>query len=157
MATLRGARKESKPEIKSFLPSFNWTPGSTYPIPYPVKEDLDDGQDLSEDVRYNEEYVFLQSSYVNEVTGDKAGSNGGIISTTTSDRAEPMSTTGASSVQINGENAIRTNDIFWMNEKNTWGYLDYQDSEKNTITDEGKAADAIPAPEGIIGFISSFF
>jgi hypothetical protein len=157
MATLRGARGENPPKIMFTFPTFNWTPGSSYPIPYPIEQTLEDGKDLSEDVRYNEEWVFLQSSYVEEVTGDKAGSNGGVISTTTSDRAEPMATTGASSVQINGENAIRTGDIFWMNEKNTFGYLKYDESEKDAITDEGKVADAIPAPQGIIGFISSLF
>lgn len=157
MALLRGAREEGKPVVYSTIPSFNWTPGSPIPVPYPVRHDLESSVDLSEDVRYNKNWVFLLSSNTVSVTGDEAGTEGGVLSGTFTQKAEPLFSTGASSVHINGENAIRTGDIFWMNDKNTVGYLSYEESEKDTITDEGKVENAIPAPEGIIGFISSLF
>jgi len=53
MAINLGARKSDLPKVISSYPSWNWTPGSSYPVPYPVTYELSKSENVSEDVFYN--------------------------------------------------------------------------------------------------------
>jgi len=146
MAINLGARKSDLPMVVSSYPSWNWTPGSSNPVPYPVTYDLDESINVSEDVFYNGDNAFIMGSDSNKVTGDEAGKNGGVISATTTDKAEPREY--SSSVFVNRKKAVRCGDLFNMNAKNTQGTLIcVQPPLKGAITDSGKAAEATPAPD----------
>ena len=145
MAINLGARKSSLPRVVFLYPSWNWTPGSSYPVPYPVTYDLNVSIHVSEDVFYNGNNAFTLKSDSNKVTGDEAGKNGGVLSGTTTDKAEPIQY--STSVRVNGNKAVRCGDLFYMNAENTQGTLIcVQPPLKGAITDSGKAAEATPAP-----------
>jgi len=145
MAINLGARKSDLPIVVSSYPSWNWTPGNSYPVPYPVTYELNKSENVSEDVFYNGDNAFMMESDSSMVTGDEAGKNGGVISGTTSDKAEPID--HSSSVFVNGKEAVRCGDLFYMNAKNTQGTLIcVPPPPKGAITDSGKAAEATPAP-----------
>jgi len=146
MAMNLGARKSSLPRVIGNFPSFNWTPGVTPPVPYPVVYELDKSENISEDVFYNGANAFMMKSDSSHVTGDEAGKNGGVISGTVSDKAEPID--HSASVFINKREAVRCGDMFYMNNKNTTGTLVcVPPAPKGAITDSGKVAEAPEAPE----------
>lgn len=146
MALNIGARRSSLPKVISNYPSWNWTPGCSSPVPYPVTYDLKESVNISPDVYYNGDNAFIMKSDSNKVRGDEAGKNGGVLSGTTSAEAEPIE--HSDSVFVNGSQTIRCGDLFWMNHKNTQGTLVCAPPPpKGAITDSGKAPDAEPAPE----------
>lgn len=147
MATAFGARAQEKPIVKFIIPSFEWTKGSPYPIPYFVKYDLDDANNVSEDVFINGDPAFTSVSDTDKVKGDEAAlKTGGVLSATRGKAATPL--TYSPTVFINGNNAVRIEDYFYMNQKNTIGVLEWEEPpEKDKITDTGKSPEAEPAPE----------
>lgn len=146
MAINLGARKSDLPKVISSYPSWNWTPGCSNPVPYPMTYELSKSENVSGDVFYNGANAFMVKSDSSMVTGDEAGKNGGVISGTVSDKAEPID--HFSSVFVNGKEAVRCGDLFYMNSKNTQGMLVcVPPPPKGAITDSGKAPDAEPAPE----------
>jgi len=146
MAKNIGARASSLPKVISNYPSWNWTPGCSSPVPYPVTYDLDQSENVSSDVYYNGSPAFMMQSDSSHVTGDEAGKNGGVLSGTVSDKAEPIE--HSSSVRVNKRQAVRCGDLFYMNSKNTQGTLVCTPPPpKGAITDTGKIPDAPAAPE----------
>jgi len=146
MAMNLGARKSNLPKVISNYPSWNWTPGCSNPVPYPVTYDLNKSENVSTDVFYNGDNAFMMQSDSTHVTGDEAGKNGGVLSGTVSDKAEPIN--HSLSVFVDRKEAIRCGDLFYMNSKNTQGTLIcVPPPPKGAITDSGKAPDAQPAPE----------
>ena len=146
MADNLGARKDGLPYVIHKYFSFDFTPGSPYPIPYPVANMLSDSENVSENVFYNGNAAFKADSYVTHVWGDEAGVDGGMFSGTFTQKAEPISY--SMSVFVNGANAVRGYDPFYMNKKNTTGTLILiPPPAKGAITDTGKVAEAEAAPE----------
>ncbi len=146
MAINLGARKSNLPKVISSYPSWNWTPGCSSPVPYPVTYELNQSENVSENVYYNGHNAFMMQSDSSHVTGDAAGKNGGVISGTVSDKAEPIE--HSDSVHVNKKEAVRCGDLFYMNAKNTQGTLVcVPPPPKGAITDSGKAAQAQVAPE----------
>lgn len=137
MADNIGARRASFPRVVSDCPSWNWTPGCSSPIPYPVTYNLSQSANISPDVRYNSDNAFIMQSHSSGVRGDEAGSKGGVISGTTSAEAEPIE--HSYSVNVNHREAVRCFDKFYMNHKNTTGTLICMPPpQKGAITAKGK-------------------
>jgi len=146
MAVNLGARRSSLPVIISNYPSWNWTPGCSSPVPYPVTFKLNESENVSKNVFYNGKNAFIMKSDSSRVTGDEAGKNGGVISGTTSKEAEPIE--HSDSVLINKKEAVRCGDLFYMNHKNTQGTLVCAPPPaKGVISDSGKAVEIEPAME----------
>lgn len=146
MAINLGARKSNLPKVISSYPSWNWTPGCSSPVPYPVIHDLKISVNVSENVFYNGHNAFMRGSDSSKVKGDEAGKNGGVISGTFTAEAEAI--IYSDSVYVNGKQAVRCGDTFHMNSKNTQGTLVcVPPPPKGAITDSGKAAQAQAAPE----------
>ena len=73
------------------------------------------------------------------MTGDAAGSVGGIRSGTVSQKAEPIDS--SKSVYVNGRHVVRCGDKFYMNDENTMGTLVCSPPiVAPHITDSGKLA-----------------
>jgi len=141
MAVNIGARKSSMPRVVSSYPSWNWTPGCSSPVPYPVTYELSISQNVSPNVRYNGNYAFIMDSHSSKVEGDKAGKNGGVMSGTVSAEAEPIE--HSDSVKVNSRQAVRCGDRFYMNHKNTQGVLVCSAPPvKGMISDKGKIVTA---------------
>ena len=147
MAINIGARKSGVAKIISVTPSFNITPGFPLPVPYPVVYALSDALNVSPDVHFNKDKVFTLNSDSAKVTGDELGTKGGVLSQTYCGKAEPIG--HSASVYINGQNAVRCGDSFYMNNKNTIGTLIcVPPAPKGAITDSGKVSSAKAAPSG---------
>ncbi len=145
MAQNIGARKSSMPKVIGNLPSWNWTPFCCCPVPYPVSYNLSSSDIVSSNVFFNSNEAFMMRSHSNNVTGDEAGSNGGVISGTTSAKAEPIE--HSDSVYINHRKAVRCGDLFYMNNKNTTGTLVCSPPPpQGEITDRGRIPNAPTAP-----------
>ena len=141
MAINIGARRSSLPKVISQVPSFNFTPGSSLPVPYPVTYSLSISTSVSSNVRYNGSYAFMLNSDSTRVSGDEVGLKGGVISNTFGGKAEPIEF--SLSVFVNKHNAVRCGDLFYMNNKNTQGTLVcVAPPQKGAITDTGKASSA---------------
>ncbi len=145
MADNLGARASSMPIVISDFPSWNWTKGSSKPIPYPVTFNLSMSLEVSPNVFCNGSNAFVLASNTALVEGDKIGKIGGVISGTVSAMAEPIK--HSMSVRVNKKWAVRCGDLFNMNNKNTIGTLVCPPPpSKGDITDTGKVPSAQPAP-----------
>jgi len=148
MAINLGTRQEDIVTVVFFIPSFTWTKGVPLPVPYPiVKDTLERGQDVSDNVRYNKKWAYTKDSYTKKVYFDEPGlKEGGFFSLTRSKKTEP--TRYSDSVFVNGRNAVRGADVAYMNNKNTLGFhVIMPPTSKPDITDSGKVAEAEAAPE----------
>ena len=147
MAINFGNRKDSEYKVICLLPSFEWTKGIPLPVPYPVHCHLGESEDVSEDVFYNGDNSFTQISTTTYVEMDKPALDvgAGVISGTKEEEATPLQY--CDSVRVNGNGAVRAYHMFYMNKKNTIGILIKEPKIKAPITDTGKSADAIEAPE----------
>ena|GEM_PF-676115 len=111
----------------SLTPDVCWTPvGSTVvPVPYMITADLSDSLATSPNTRFNGQPVFLHDqSKVSQVTGDEAGTGGGVKSGTYKGIGEPIQ--GSSTVRANGKPVVRHGDPCKMNTGNTIGRVIYQ-------------------------------
>jgi len=145
MADNIGARQASCPRVICSSCSWNWTPGCSSPVPYLVTYDLSQSANISGDVCFNSDWAFMMQSHSSGVSGDEAGSRGGVISGTTSAEAEPIE--HSQSVNINCRKSVRCGDRFYMNHKNTQGTLVCAPPpKKGDITDTGKISGAKQAP-----------
>lgn len=110
---------------------------SVVPVPYPVQCTLSHSNRISRDVYFNGHKAFIMQSDTSYVSGDRAGSRGGVKSGTVSKEAEPIE--HSHSVNINCRKAVRCGDKFYMNAKNTTGYLTCSSAmEAPHINDKGK-------------------
>lgn len=78
-----GARKNSIFKAVCLLPNVCKTPmgPNMVPVPYPIIADLGNSIEVATTVRFNEDPVFLLSdSLITKVTGNEAGTGGGMKS-----------------------------------------------------------------------------
>ena len=124
-ARKEGSRDTAKGIIISVTPDVCLTPvgSSTPPIPYSIWAIQGDDANTAATVRMTQQRAHTMASVVTQCFGDEPGSAGGITSGTTGAACHPK--THSSSVRIQGEWAVRHNDEWWMNNRNTVGKLVY--------------------------------
>jgi len=146
MAKMLGTRQSSVIKVVFFVPSWTWTKGVPLPVPYPVfKKSLKAGTEVSDDVRYNKSWAYIKDSNTQRVYADEVGKMG-VLSGVVSKKSVPLDY--SESVFVDGKNAVRCGDMAWMNNKNTIGFhIGEPPVPKPAITDTGKAAEAMAAPE----------
>ncbi|XOB63285.1 PAAR-like domain-containing protein [Campylobacterota bacterium DY0563] len=156
MAKKFGARKCDQYIIVSVAPSVNKTPigSSVVPIPYPVSEEFIISEVVSPNVNFNSKKVFVKKSHSKQVTGDEAGTLGGIKSGTVSEKSEPLE--WSPSVRANKYNVVRKDDLHFMQGKNTIGRLTTKDKGSGvSVDDNGQIeGDTLP-PDLDIPFIDA--
>jgi len=96
------------------------TPPSNAPVPYMIMAKLDDALSVSPDVLYGGFPVVLaDASSIADVTGDEAGSGGGVKSGCKG--GEVKFTGGDARTFVNGKQVVRDGDPVTMNKGNTTG------------------------------------
>lgn len=111
-----GARKNSIFKAISLLPDVCKTPmgASMVPVPYPIVADLSNSMEVAKAVRFNGDPVFLLSeSVVMTVTGNEAGTGGGVTSGV--NRGKVRATGSATSVRVEKKYVVRHGDECEMN------------------------------------------
>lgn len=147
MALHIAARRNSRVSVMGLTPSVNLTPmGNTIsPVPYPVQENFSPASSVSSNVNFNRDPAFHAGSNTSQVTGDAAGSAGGIKSGTVGGKSTAIpQVSGSATVFINGQRSIREGDVMYMQNENNTGKVQVTPPVvAPTITDEGK----VPASE----------
>lgn len=132
MAKNEGARKSGKFMAISMTPDVCKTPvgNAVVPIPYPITANLSDSMSTSTNVNFGGDPAFILSkSAVTQVTGDEAGTAGGVVSGVNKAKVKPVK--GSSTVRINGSPVIRHSDPCDMNNGNTTGKIIFQGVSKS--------------------------
>ncbi len=120
-----GSRDIADGIIVSTTPDVCKTPvgNSMVPIPYSITAKQADDANTVTSVRMTGKRAHNMASIVTKCTGDAPGTGKGIKSGTTESVCHPKTHSGA--VRIRGEWAIRHNDVWEMNNRNTIGKLVY--------------------------------
>lgn len=111
-----GARKNSIFMAVSLTPDVCKTPmgPNMVPVPYPIVGDLSNSVEVAKKVRFNGDPVFLLSdSVVTTVTGNEAGTGGGMKSGV--NKGKVRATTSAKSVRVEKKHVVRHGDECEMN------------------------------------------
>ncbi|WP_198116529.1 DUF4150 domain-containing protein [Massilia rhizosphaerae] len=111
-----GARKNSIFKAVSLVPNVCKTPmgPNMVPVPYPIIADLSDSVEVAKSVRFNGNPVFLLSdSVVTHVTGNEAGTGGGMKSGV--NKGKVRATQSANSVRAEQKFVVRHGDECDMN------------------------------------------
>lgn len=111
-----GARKNSIFKAVSLVPNVCKTPmgPNIVPVPYPIIADLSTSVEVSETVRFNANPVFLLSdSIVTNVTGNEAGTGGGMKSGV--NKGKVRATQSADAVRVEKKYVVRHGDECDMN------------------------------------------
>lgn len=111
-----GARKNEIFIVVNLVPDVCKTPmgSSMVPVPYPVLGDLADSLEVVKDVNFNGDPVYILSdSVVPKVTGNEAGTGGGMKSGVNKGRVR--ATGSAKSVRAGGKYIVRHGDEAEMN------------------------------------------
>jgi len=122
-----GARKVSQMSVVCTTPDVCKTPmgNSTPPVPYQIISNLSDSTSVSPNVRFKGSPAFLlDKSLVTKVTGDEAGTAGGVKSGKNVSNCEPVE--GCQTFRINGKQVVAHGDKFKMNNGNTFGKAVFQ-------------------------------
>lgn len=153
MAALEGARKTAEAKVVSLAPDVCKTPmgSATPPIPYSIVAKLHLSQMVSPDVNYTKMPAFNVGSHTSKVWGDEAGTATGVKSGTVGDKAEPIGK--SSTVRVNGKWAIRHDDLFHMNNKNTVGKLVYPGAGSAPCV-SGAGLSPVSVPGGSLNLLS---
>ncbi len=174
MAENEGARKEGKFIVVNMPPDVCLTPPNPVPVPYQIVAYLDDSVNYSPNVNFNGNPAMHMKGRITQVTGNEAGSAGGVKSGVNKNYCRPI--THSSTVRANGEFVIYHKDtLMWMNcagpegPGNTIGMLIFRGSsfsantkpsdcdpcvcsetpqEENFLSKFGKR---MLSPEGIVG------
>lgn len=126
MATPKeGSRDTGDGLIVSLTPDVCKTPvgSSMVPVPYSITAKQGDDANTVATVRFTKKRAHNMASLVIKCTGDQPGTGTGIKSGTTGSVCHPK--THSDNVRIRGKWAVRHNDIWEMNNKNTVGKLVY--------------------------------
>jgi len=117
MALEAATAKDEQFVLVCLLPDFCWTPNkSGYAIPYAITHKMDQSQQTSPNVFFRGKPAYLHTqSYVDNVTGDEAGTGEGVISDTHVRISHSID--HSSTVFVNGCPIVRTGDLVWMNWK----------------------------------------
>jgi len=111
-----GARKNSIFKAVSLVPNVCKTPmgPNMVPVPYPIITDLSNSVEVAKSVRFNGDGVFLLSdSVVTNVTGNEAGTGGGLKSGV--NKGKVRATQSADSVRVEKKYVVRHGDECDMN------------------------------------------
>lgn len=111
-----GARKNSLFKAVSLVPNVCKTPmgPNLVPVPYPIIADLSDSVEVAKTVRFNGDAVFLLSdSLVTQVTGNEAGTGGGMRSGV--NKGKVRATAGSKSFRVEKKYVVRHGDECDMN------------------------------------------
>ena len=110
------ARKNSIFLAVSLLPDVCKTPmgPNMVPVPYPIVADLSNSVEVAKSVRFNGDPVFLlNDSVVATVTGNEAGTGGGMKSGV--NRGKVRATASSKSVRVEKKYVVRHGDECEMN------------------------------------------
>ncbi len=94
-------------------------PLSPVPIPYPNIARLLEAKGTASTVKVGGKEVVTEASWIQNSTGDEAGSNGGVTSGGT--KGECKFTTFSSTVKANGKGVVRMGDSTTQNDQNAVG------------------------------------
>lgn len=111
-----GARKNSIFKAVSLVPNVCKTPmgPNMVPVPYPIIADLNNSVEVAKSVRFNGNGVFLLSdSVVTNVTGNEAGTGGGMKSGV--NKGKVRARQSADSVRVEKKYVVRHGDECDMN------------------------------------------
>lgn len=129
-----GSREISEGLIVSTLP--DWCYKNNKPTPYNIHAFQKDAARLANTIRQTTQRSHAKDSIILHCYGDEeADDRGGIESGTKGAECTPK--TWSATVRFEGRNAVRHDDEWWMNHKNTWGRLTYV---KDAKTYDSKAA-----------------
>lgn len=119
---------------------------STPPVPYRVTAQLADAAQVVPSVKANgRPLVVLTRSFIPKTIGDEAGTAKGVESGTVAGICEPLE--HSSSVRVGGFCALRHDDKFHMNSKNTTGKIVGQSSSTNKSASESNPKVVPETPE----------
>ncbi len=140
-----GARDISKATLKNSAPDVCLTPvgNSIVPIPYAITAKLSDDQKVVDNVIYKNKKSYNSACIVKNCKGDAAGKRKGVKSGTIEDKCEPKNY--SSTVNVKGKPAVRHDDIFYMNNKNTIGNLTYTEDTTDYWPGDDKLVTETPA------------
>lgn len=143
-----GSRDISDGIIVSITPDVCKTPvgSSMVPIPYSITAKQADDANTVATVRFTKKRAHNMASLVTKCTGDAPGTGTGIKSGTVGSVCHPKS--HSNNVRIKGEWAIRHNDLWYMNNKNTVGKLTYVKSQETF--DETPAILLTQSPDSLL-------
>jgi hypothetical protein len=111
-----GARKNSIFKVVSLVPNVCKTPmgPNMVPVPYPIVGDLSNSVEVAKTVRFNGDPVFLLSdSAVTHVTGNEAGTGGGMKSGV--NKGKVRATGSSKSFKVEKKYVVRHGDECDMN------------------------------------------
>ncbi|WP_108818338.1 PAAR-like domain-containing protein [Pseudovibrio sp. Alg231-02] len=119
------SRDTSEGYLISIYPDVCLTPvGSSYvPIPYTIVAKQSDDANTCPTVRATKKRVHTMGSIITKCSGDAAGTGKGVKSGTIESVCHPKE--HSSRVRACGHFVIRQNDVWYMNNKNTQGKLNY--------------------------------
>ena len=111
----RGINKTADAIVVCIAPDVCKTPvgSAVVPIPYPIISKFDTSKGTSKNTNFEGQPVFHFDSHLPNVTGDEAGTAGGIISGVNRGICNPVE--HSSTVRINGQWSIRHGDLMDMN------------------------------------------
>ncbi len=120
-----GSRDISKGLIVSLTPDVCKTPvgSSMVPVPYSITAKQGDDANTAATVRFTKKRAHNMGSLVTKSTGAQPGTGTGVKSGTVGSVCHPK--THSAKVRINGKWAVRDNDTWEMNNRNTLGKLTY--------------------------------
>ena len=122
MSNQQGAVKDGSFIAVSSSPDFCRTPPTNTPIPYTVTATLDEALSVSPDVKHRGIPVVLAGeSTIAHVTGDEAGTGGGVKSGC--NQGGVAFEEGARRVKANGKWIVRDRDKVQMNDANVGGFV----------------------------------
>ncbi|APX11588.1 DUF4150 domain-containing protein [Tateyamaria omphalii] len=123
-----GSRDTGSGIIISVTPDVCRTPvgSSMPPIPYCIYAIQGDDANTAATVRMTGQRAHNMASIVTQCSGDAPGTGGGVSSGTTGSVCHPRS--HSNTVRIQGEWAVRHNDYWDMNNRNTFGRLTWVES-----------------------------
>jgi hypothetical protein len=122
---LEGSRDTGDGILISIYPDVCLTPvgGVMVAIPYTIFAYQSDDANTAATVRQTSLRSHTSASLITHCYGDEAGTGGGVISGTHNGVCEPK--TWSPTVRFEGHGAVRHQDEWWMNKRNTIGKLTY--------------------------------
>jgi len=119
---LEGCRNTDEGILVSTLP--DWCRSSLTPVPYTIHAKQNNHEaNTTATVRQTGMRSHVRASLITNCHGDEGGTGLGVKSNTVGSVCTPQ--TWSKTVRFEGRNAVRHNDIWWMNNANTIGRMTY--------------------------------
>ena len=131
-----GSRETYEGKIISVPKDYCATPqgSSVVIIGYKIWAFQREATNLANTVTQTSQRSHVKGSIIKHCYGDEKGTIGGVCSGTHNGECTPK--TWSETVTFEGRNAVRDGDEWWMNNKNTWGVLDYKKDLNQYPTDD---------------------